>query len=194
MNAMERKSYFVDLMLMMGIPVVRALGEAEMTCCALLNKNMVCTIMSRDTDHLVLGCSNLIISLGPNSVEQLNLTKLLTKLRLTHRQFVDFCILCGNDYNMPNYNGYTKCLMQPEKALDIIQTYNSIENAIDFVKLPTTNFKECREKTEVLTDLDKGKEDWLKPAADVWCANKRLLISMGMRKTAVSILDRYYRR
>lgn len=196
MNAMERKSYFVDLLLMMGIPVIRATGEAEMTCCAMLKNNLVNGIISRDTDHLVIGCSNLIIALKNNSVEKLNMTKLLTKLGLTHREFVDFCILCGTDYNMPKF-GYTRCLLVPEKAISVIKLYGCIENAMSHITLPVTQFIECRNTYETPKDLISQvcrdyNSDILSPKPSIWMENRQILPQMGMMQVAVDILDRFY--
>ncbi len=196
MNAMERKSYFVDLMLMMGIQVIRAEGEAEMLCCALMDKRRVAGVLSRDTDHLVLGCSNLMISLNNDFVENLNMTKLLDKLNLTQKEFIDFCILCGTDYNMPN-GGLSRCLMSPEKAIHVIQTHKSIEKAMQNMRLPNTNFAACRETYSMTKDVleevnEKLGEENIKPDGALWKANKSLLKIMGMSPSAVSIVDRYY--
>lgn len=137
LNAMERKSFFVDIILMMEIPVIRAQGEAEFTCSALLKDGIVHGILSRDTDHLVIGCQKLFVSIKPNHLESLNVDKLLGKLGITHSQFVDFCILCGTDYNMPD-SGTSKRFHTPERALDIIRVHRTIDCAMEFMQLDFT--------------------------------------------------------
>lgn len=195
MNGMEKKSYFVDLMLMMGIPVHRAIGEAELVCSALLKDNLVCGILSRDTDHLVLGCSSLFLSIGSQVLQKLDMNKLLYKLNLTKMQFVDFCILCGTDYNMP-YRTSSRYLISPEQALDIIHRYRSIEIAAINVSLPTTMHIECRETYTLKQGCMYYSNDtrWMNPSNDVWQMNKDLLVHLGMNAMACKVLNEYYNR
>ncbi len=196
MNAMERKSYFVDMMLMLGIPVIRATGEAEMTCCAMLSSNLVSGIISRDTDHLVIGCRDLIIAIRNESVESLNMTKLLSKLSMTQEAFVDFCLLCGTDYNMPT-ESQSRGILLPEKAMSIIQQYGSIECALESVKLPFTQFTKCRKTYSfpkgLLSNVPKFyNSSLITPKKHVWAQNRQIMPLIGMHQSAVNIVDRYY--
>lgn len=194
LNGMERKSYFVDILLMMGIPTIRASGEAERLCSILLRDNVVQGVLSRDTDHLVLGCSNLYLSMGSQTLEQLNLNHLLQCMGLSHSQFVDFCILCGTDYNMSKQR-MSRCLMIPERSLEIIRRYTTIENADKQMHLPDTRYSQCRAMyTLRVTDIPELElvEKQLVPDKELWITNSILLGSAGMSHKASTVMDRYY--
>ncbi len=57
------KSYFVDLLLLMGFQVYYAKGEAERACAALCIADYVDAVLSNDSDHIAMGCSELITPL-----------------------------------------------------------------------------------------------------------------------------------
>jgi flap endonuclease-1 len=82
---------------------------------------------SKDSDCLVFGSVNTILGLKASSKECvfINLPEVLSGLGLDYDSFVDFCILCGTDYN-ENIKGWG-----PARALTMIKQFKSIEAMID---------------------------------------------------------------
>ena len=97
---------------------------------------------------------------------------------------------------MPTAN-YTKCLVNPERAMTIIKPYRCIEEALLYVDLPYTKFAQCRKLYEPSLELVKGirslySETDILPNKTVWITSKEILIHMGLNLLAVDIMDRYY--
>lgn len=105
------------------VPYLFAPGEAEALCCYLNVHGYVDAVISEDTDVLAYGCTNFLTKLDTvkETVIEINRKDLLTDLGLSSESFLDFCILCGTDYNV-NVKG-----LGPEKSFKLIQDYKSIE-------------------------------------------------------------------
>lgn len=116
----------------------------------MLRNRLVKGIISRDTDHLALSCTDLIIAIDRQYVQRLNIVRLLNKLNLTQSAFLDFCILCGNDYNTPAV--CTTHLLDPESAMQLIQQYGRIELALQHERLPNARHRECRRQYTIRGD------------------------------------------
>ena len=100
----------------LGIPFLRAKYDAEETCAWLQTNKFVDYILTEDTDSLVFGGDNVILS-GFLYQRQL----ILEAMEITFEQFVDFSILCGCDFTG------TIPKIGPVTALNLIKRYNSIE-------------------------------------------------------------------
>ena len=114
------------LLRLLGIPVIEANGEAEATCVALQKKKDVEYTFTEDTDALTFGSPVVLRSARKlEKVIEVNLDELLTGLKLTMNQFIDFCILCGCDYcpTIPKIG--------PVTSLNLIQEHENIENIIN---------------------------------------------------------------
>ena len=120
-DLVQLKRLFTSL----GVPYLQAPLEAETLCCSLCLEGRVSAILSSDTDVLAYGGSRVIGAPGggdpavspggqtpPPEIRalihfdpqtgggtQLRYPEVLLALGLTPAQFLDFCILCGNDYN-----------------------------------------------------------------------------------------------
>lgn len=141
----------------MGVPLIKAKGEAEKLCSMLCIDNKVAAVYSDDTDNLVYGCPLLITRFSKNifyekqssplepltrvkHLECVRFDKILENLKLTHENFVDLCIMCGCDYNknMPGY-GSIKCF-------NLIKKFNNINNLpTDKFDTSCLNYSKCRE-------------------------------------------------
>lgn len=113
-----------DLLTLCQIPFIDSDGEAESTCSYLLKKGKIAAILTEDTDVLAYGCSFMIhnINFEDSTFVEIDYNEILKKLKLTCDEFLDFCILCGTDYNetIPN--------IDIEKAYKLIYEFKSIEN------------------------------------------------------------------
>jgi len=96
--------------------------------------------ISEDNDMLVYGCDKLyrFYKLNSNYIVEYDLPSILSDLHITREQFVDLCILCGNDYYKKFR--YTICVDNGSDALKnsvlayyLIMKYHSIDT-IDVLK------------------------------------------------------------
>lgn len=120
---------FKNLLDILQIQYIIAEGEADYLCCKLCKEGIVSACLTGDMDFLLLGC-NIIINFQSKkknkyTIIEYNLKYILKILKLTQKQFLQFCLLLDNDYfqyrNKPNIN----------VIYEKIQLYKSIENWID---------------------------------------------------------------
>ncbi|XP_020772921.2 probable flap endonuclease 1 homolog [Boleophthalmus pectinirostris] len=124
----------IKLLELLGVPIVQAPGDAEALCAQLVKAGAVFAVASEDMDTLPFGANILIRQLNASKdseVTEYSLEKLLHKLELTQKEFVDLCILLGCDYcdKIPK--------LGPKRALVLIQNHRTIEEVVLHVKRKT---------------------------------------------------------
>jgi len=106
------------------VPYFHAPMEAETMCADLCIRGEVDAVLTEDTDVLAYGAPVFLTKL--NTVEgtcfRVKHSELLEKVGLTADEFLDFCIMCGTDYNKNIFR------VGPSKALRLIQEYRSIDS------------------------------------------------------------------
>lgn len=113
----------------LGIPFIVAEDEAEKCCAHLCLKGVCSAIFSTDSDSLVYGTPLMINSIryasskkGVSPVATGYFFKtVLDSLEINHYQFIQFCIMLGNDFN-PRVPGYGA-----KKCHDLLLEYGSLE-------------------------------------------------------------------
>jgi len=132
------------------VPIIEAPLEAEALCSYLSKVGLVDGVLSRDTDVLAYGGRTLITELDTRSgaIKEVVHAKLLTELGLTESEFLDFCIMCGTDYNknIPKIG--------PVSAYKLIREHSSIDALIS-LGLDVSILKHVRVR-ELFTEYDKG--------------------------------------
>lgn len=111
-----------------GGHVVSSSTEAETTCGAMINMGLADVAYSRDYDMLAYrSVTRMIFSMSiyRKSFSCVNVEKLLGLMQLTRDEFIDFCILCGTDYNKPLAN------MNPQVVYELISKHSTIENVLN---------------------------------------------------------------
>lgn len=112
-----------DLLDLLGVPWFNAPLEAETACSDLCKRGKVDVVFSEDSDVLCYGAPILISKINTaNDCATITYhEEILQNLGLTSDQFIDFCIMCGTDYNknIPKIG--------PEKAYKLICEFGSIE-------------------------------------------------------------------
>lgn len=110
-----------------GVPYFQASGEAETFCAQLCKAGLADTVISEDSDVLSYGTVKTLISkieISAGDCDVINLADVHRALEMTHKEFLDFCILCGTDYNKNAKK------LGPVTALKFIQKYKSIERVM----------------------------------------------------------------
>ena len=115
-----------DLLNTLGIRFMTAPEESEAYCCYMVKNGYGSAVISCDTDCFAHGAKTVILNFDPKTamIEKVNLDQLLQELGLSHKQFVDYAILIGCDYNKKN----TLPKVGPVKALELIKKFGSIDN------------------------------------------------------------------
>lgn len=130
-----------EILDMFQIPHYNAILEAETICSDLCKKGLVDSVLSEDTDILVYENPICLAKLdtGTDTCTMVNYNEVLTSLELTSDQFMDFCIMCGTDYNknIPKIG--------PKKAYQLIKEYNTIDNMKDVFDISILNHIRTRE-------------------------------------------------
>lgn len=108
---------------LLGIPFFNAAVEAETTCSDLCKQGKVDFVLSEDSDVLAYGAPMFVsrINTSTGTANVVYYEEVLAALEFTADQFLDFCIMCGTDYNT-NIR-----LIGPKKAYRLIQEHGSIE-------------------------------------------------------------------
>ncbi|ARF09213.1 FLAP-like endonuclease XPG [Catovirus CTV1] len=142
----------LELLDLMGIPNIRAKGEADSYCAALSKTDKFYGVISNDTDLLVFGAKKLLKNFsGKKTVEEISLEDVykFTKFKaneilmahnkdpindnfITHEMFVDFSILLGSDYT-PHIKGFDSKLLFEQFVLNefnIDKTIAALKNMI----------------------------------------------------------------
>jgi 5'-3' exonuclease len=117
-NAFELCAPILDEL---GIPYVRAQGEADAVIAGLVISQRAYAALSEDADLLLYGCPRLLKGWGQKGGECIHLERLCHKLELSLEAFRDMGILVGTDYH-PRFEG-----IGPARALGFLQRYSSLE-------------------------------------------------------------------
>jgi len=112
-----------ELFTIMGVPWLNATGEAEATCAVLCRNGYVDAVLSEDTDVLNYRASRFLhrFNLNGQTLVEIDFSELLTRLDFTPEQFLDFCIMCGTDYNTNLFK------IGPEKSYRLLKKHESLE-------------------------------------------------------------------
>lgn len=118
---------FKETLTMLGVTYFHCKGEADPMCAALVKKGIAKFCLTNDNDILVHGCNMTCqnFRFTNNQVSVYNLNQILKDFGITYDQFVDMCIILGNDYNQPIFG------MTPAIALDCVKKYNNIETILN---------------------------------------------------------------
>jgi 5'-3' exonuclease len=129
-----------ELCSIFGIPVIYAPGEAEIFCSYLVKNNFADAVITKDSD--VLACSTPCIitkiNIEKSSFSVINMNKILKELQFNEEEMLDFCILCGTDYNQ-NIKGFG-----PVKSYSLIQKYKNLDFIEKVIDISSLNHKIVR--------------------------------------------------
>jgi len=115
------------MMSLLGVPFFNAAVEAETTCSDLCKQGKVDFVLSEDSDVLAYGAPMFVskVNTTTETATVVYYEEMLSALGLSTDSFLDFCIMCGTDYNS-NIR-----LIGPKKAYKLISEYGSIEAISD---------------------------------------------------------------
>lgn len=156
----------------MGIPHIQAPSEGEIQCAYMCRSGSVWASASQDFDALIAGSPKLIRNLsisGRRKVpkkemyievkpELIELSEVLSSLRITQEQLVIIGILVGTDY-APGVKG-----IGPKTALKLVRQHKTLEKVLEHIdwqsEIPAEAIFEFLTNPPVLKDY---KLEWRKP-------------------------------
>jgi 5'-3' exonuclease len=125
------------------VPYFNAPVEAETMCADLCIQGKVDAVLSEDTDVLAYGAHTFLtkVNTGDGTCMRIKYADVLKKMGMTSDEFLDFCIMCGTDYNKNIFK------VGPVKAQKLIETYKSIDVVGDKTNLDISilNHKRTRQ-------------------------------------------------
>jgi 5'-3' exonuclease len=149
-----------ELCSIFGIPILYAPGEAEIFCSYLIKNNFADGVITKDTD--VLACSTPCIitkiNLDKYFFSVLNMNEVLKELDFNEEEMLDFCIMCGTDYNK-NIKG-----VGPVKSYNLIKKYKNLDviEKTEKINISSLNYKIVRNlfscsdlKKEIILEEEK---------------------------------------
>lgn len=131
----EKRIIYVDkdivnstkqLLELMGIDYIHCNCEAEQYCSFLYKKGLVNGVITEDMDTIASGCHYVYRNFS-NRVDTItcySLYDILSELNICYYEFLDLCILLGNDY-IARHRG-----LSPEDCYSLIKEYGSIEKIV----------------------------------------------------------------
>ena len=141
-----------DLFDILQVPYYIASNEAEKMCSKLCIDKEVDAVLSEDTDTLAYGTPFFLskIDISNSTCVRVDYNSLLEKLELSREQFLDFCILCGTDYNN-NIQGVGSV-----SSFKLIKSCGSLEEIEMNTQYDTSilNYKRVRELFTVFNPND----------------------------------------
>lgn len=137
-----------DMLRRLGLPVFIAEHDAEKLCASLSREGLVVAVLSNDTDNYALG-TQLTISEHDFKNDQLKIADLEIILNYfadefsvdvndVFPMFVDFCIMCGCDFNN-NIKG-----IGPVGVLKLLKNHKTIEGVESEKDISCYNYESCR--------------------------------------------------
>jgi flap endonuclease-1 len=172
------KTFFNGL----GLPVLQAKNEAEELCAALCRDGYVSAVYCEDVDSLAHLAPCWIYEKNEKKeyveerreyVESFNfmiMDEILNSINMTKETFVDFCIMCGCDYNT-NIKG-----IGPDKSYKALLKAKSIDALPSNYDVKILNHIRCRElfSCKKSSDICTNKINWDNPtelSVDKNCIN-----------------------
>lgn len=129
-----------ELLDLLQIPWYDSKTEAETMCSYMACYKLIDAVLTHDTDVLVYGTPYFLSSLNikTRTCIEIQYESILKELNITNEQFVDFCIMCGTDYNKNIHR------IGNEKAYNLIKDYKSLDE-ITHLDLTILNYRRVRD-------------------------------------------------
>lgn len=192
-----------ELFNIMNVPYFQAPSEAETLCSYLCIIGEVDAVLSEDTDVLAYGSKyflNKMDTLNEKCLE-ISYDNVLKNMELNSKQFLDFCIMCGTDYN-ENIKG-----VGPVNAYKLIKEHGDIDNLIKYTdenkEQKNKILKKCIGNFDTLKHVRVRQmfKDYEKPNIKVkYCAKPNMqemqsfLMQNNCRDVRISRLENAYKQ
>lgn len=140
-----------------GINYTTASGEGEFLCAALNRHGLVAAVMTADTDVFPCLAPTVINKIDSTYFQVVCLYDILKEMKMTEKQFIDLCIMCGTDFNknIPRIGTIG--------AYELMLRYQSIENLPKEINTTPLNYVRVRELFSTTDNRPKIEVPWCRP-------------------------------
>jgi hypothetical protein len=156
-----------ELLDVMKIPYVMAIGEAEARGSYLCKLGKLDAVMTDDTDVLAYGCPTFLhkLDLSEHRCSRLVMDQVLHALDMNKNTFLDFCILCGTDYNLNipgiGYEKSYKILKAHRGCLEnVVEENQTVKNILERLDATAFPYHRVREMFLDEPDLSRMEIPW----------------------------------
>lgn len=168
----------LDLLEYIGVTHLKAKGEADPYCASLSNNNDIYGVISNDSDLLVFGAKTLLKDFtGKGKVKEISLNDIYDFMKyranevklnagidliskVSHENFIDFCILLGCDYTQ-HIKGFTGEQLFEFFALNNFNINNTIQNMYNYIATINNGQNEYYIPDDFLIKAQEAKEYYL---------------------------------
>jgi 5'-3' exonuclease len=125
----------------LGVPYITAPSEAEKMCSLLCKQGLVDCVLSEDTDVIAYRAPIFLTKLNTynETCEMIVLEEVLNELDFDENMLLDFCIMCGTDYNSNIFR------IGPNKAYTLITNNYSIDELPENIDKTVLKHQRVRE-------------------------------------------------
>lgn len=168
--SVERNSLFsshvqecVELVQLLGMPILKAKGEAEALCAQLNNEGHVDACITADSDAFLFGAKCIIKCFCPNSKEPFecyNMSDIEVGLGLKRKHLIAISLLVGNDHDMNGVQG-----IGLDTALRFVKAFSEDEvlNRLQEIGKGDTSQAPICNKLKDSVDLDRNSPSRKQP-------------------------------
>jgi 5'-3' exonuclease len=146
----SEKEDLLELFRLCGVQYLFAPAEAETLCCALALNGQVDAVVSNDSDVHAYGAPIFLYEINAFSQTclEINHAEVLKETGMTQAQFLDFCIMCGTDYNknIPRVG--------PVNSFTLMKKHVRIEDLPSHYDTSILNFGRVRELFTALPQVE----------------------------------------
>jgi flap endonuclease-1 len=125
-----------------GFAVCEAKYEAEALCSYMFSSGRVHAVITEDSDTLAYLCGASILHWNTDKEEVVNAKVAMEYLDITPEQFIDLCVLLGNDFNDRVKN------IGPARALALIRRYGSLRAVMEWGRQWHASFRTLTDNQE----------------------------------------------
>jgi 5'-3' exonuclease len=111
-----------------GYQMFQAKYEAEALCSYLYATNKVVAVITEDSDVLAYLCGACILHCNAKE-ETVNVHVAMEDMDLVPSQFIDLCVLLGNDFNPRIKN------IGPKKSLALLKKYGTLDHILEWGRI-----------------------------------------------------------
>jgi len=122
-----------------GYTIHRAKYEAEALCSYLYSKGEVSAVITEDSDVLAYLCGTCILHCNAKEAT-VNVSLAMEDLDLVPSQFIDLCVLLGNDFNPRIKN------IGPKKSLALLKKHGTLDKVLEWGKTWTPSIRDLSEQ------------------------------------------------
>lgn len=142
---------------LMGVVYIEANCESEHYCSKLINEKLVDLVLTEDMDTLACGANFVLKNFSNKSdfIIEYDTEKILESLKLSKKEFIDLCILCGNDY-INRLKGYN-----PYEIYNLVCKHKNIETIYSRFNLTKGNKYKIIRNIYNLHDIDISKFNYI---------------------------------